>query len=79
VRQAFGKYTTFTVGGINILNTQAGKFGYIGGPGRYQAENKFYSDPSFADEAYNQGLPENIGESFGIPPAQITLSVGIKL
>ena len=79
VRQAFGKYTTFTVGGINILNTQVGKFGYIGGPGRYQAENKFYSDPSFADEAYNQGLPENIGESFGIPPAQITLSVGIKL
>jgi hypothetical protein len=45
----------------------------------YQPENKFFSDPSFAAQAYTQGLPENIGEAFGIPPAQVTFSLNVKL
>jgi hypothetical protein len=79
VRKALGRYTTLTLGGINIFNTLDGKYGLIGGPGLYQPENKFFSDPSFAAQAYTQGLPENIGEAFGIPPAQVTFSLNVKL
>jgi hypothetical protein len=79
VRKSLGRYATVTIGGINIFNTQSAQYGFIGGSGLYQPENKFYSDPTFAAEAYNQGLPENIGEAFGIPPAQITFTVGLKM
>jgi outer membrane receptor for ferrienterochelin and colicin len=79
VRKSLGRYATLTVGRINIFNTQAGKYGLIGGPGLYQPENRFFSDPSFAAEAYDQGLPENIGEAFGIPPAQVTFAVSVKI
>jgi outer membrane receptor for ferrienterochelin and colicin len=80
IRQSVGRYATLTLGGINIFNSDAGNFGLIGGSnGRYQPENQFFHDPSFAAEAFNEGLPENIGEAFGIPPAQFTLTLGLKM
>jgi len=74
VRQALGKYTTLTIGGTNILGAYSKNYGLIG-VGTFQPENHFFNDANFAQEAFNEGLPENIGESFGIPPPQVTFSL----
>lgn len=78
VRQAISKYASINIGAINIFNAYANRYGLIG-QGRFQPENKFFNDQSVAQEAFNQGLPENIGEAFGVPPPQLTLSLSLHL
>jgi hypothetical protein len=78
MRQALTKYMTLTIGGYNILNAYSNRYGLIGA-GRYQPENQYFHDASVAEEAYNEGLPENIAEEFGIPPPQVTVSLTAHL
>ena len=77
MRQALNKHLSVTVGGYNILDAYSNRYGLIGW-GRFQPENQYFNDKTVAEEAYYQGLPENIGEGFGIPPPQITLSLTVR-
>ena len=74
VRQALTKDLTLNVGGYNIFDAYSYRYGLIGW-GLFQPENQYFHDSTVAEEAYNEGLPENIGEGFGIPPPQVTVSV----
>jgi outer membrane receptor for ferrienterochelin and colicin len=74
IRQSLTRNLTLNIGGLNIFDAYSNRYGLIG-EGFYQPENQFFHDANVAEEAYNQGLPENIGESFGIPPPQILVSV----
>jgi outer membrane receptor protein involved in Fe transport len=78
LRQSITKYATLTLGGYNILNAYSNRYGLIG-EARFQPENQYFDDKTSAEQAYNQGLPENIGEGFGIPPPQVTLSLTLRI
>lgn len=78
VGQALGQDLMVTVGGYNIFNAYSNRYGLIG-YARYQPENPYFNDKTVAEEAYYQGLPENIGEGFGLPPPQITVSLTTHL
>jgi hypothetical protein len=78
LRQTITKYATLTLGGYNILNAYSNRYGLIG-EARFQPENQYFDDKTSAEQAYNQGLPENIGEGFGIPPPQVTLSLTLRI
>jgi outer membrane receptor for ferrienterochelin and colicin len=77
VRQALTQHLTLNVGGYNIFNAYSDRYGLIGW-GRFQPENQYFNDKTVAEQAYYQGLPENIGEGFGIPPPQITVSITVR-
>jgi len=67
--QRFGKYTTLNVGVLNIFNSASSSLYDIGGS-VWQPENKFGTDLSAIDQAYNQQTA-----ALGLIPTSVTVSI----